>query len=1319
MPSVRVHRSIARQALAAGDPAGALQYLDLVGAEVEPDRDLLRALALQGLGRPGEALAAVHAYLKARYDHPGDGRHDPQAHAEAMGLLSHLEAVAASGRGDASAAARGAAQAGPAAGPAWPPGGVIHGRWEVRGSAQGGMGVVHFVYDREWQTELAVKTFLPGGGPADAERARHLFRREAMQWLDLGAHPNVVTAHYVLDIDGALRLFMEYIAGQNLALARRGPTPISETLDLGAQIAAGVQHAHAKGLAHRDLKPQNCLLGEDGLRVTDFGLAGPLAQRRDSLTGEGGAGTALYMAPEQWRSLAMAGAPADVYALGLILFGLAAGEHPFDLAPARRRRYLGRVAGPLAGLLAVEALPQASVRDVLREMHAQLTPLDLREVVPGAPAPLAALIARCLQKDPSARPKIEEVRSALLAMYRALSGGKAPRTAVAALPDIEASESNRACSYLVMGDVAGAKRILDAYLTREPDALLSWINRATIAVNAAEAPAAMVDLSFVGKLDGLPEQMTRAPAIEAFERELGRWIVPRDAEIASFSPDGQRLAGARRDGDGWVCWLLDRTSGFTSTWCEIEEPIALLGFDGDGAPFALAVGEERRAWKVRPARGSAAERRELGKAAGVGPGGHCLIEVAPGDLRSVSLYDGRVAAGFRVPPEHEYRRLFALDGEGTRLVWVGEEEGRPRLRLIDARGQELLSLSMRCWPSTIAMPSIHRLVVQYTDGLVRVVDLGRRGVMSQHHAYAGTLVCDPGARWAAFRRGVREPAQKMDGTVEVRERDVSLVLLDLVTGGPAFDVPVPDDSVPCAISPDGGWIAAASARAKRTRLWPDRRLRLAPPVPSLRAHFTLNLAARGRIERRKAHERLLAELERAPGPTTWRALSELRDGTPELQADAEAVVRSARACSRWAVSRGVKRFFRAWSQPTPEVTAVAIAASGEWVASAHADRTLRVWSRTGDPIATIPLPGAPGMLHVAPDDCTLFAAAGEHGERACPVVAVDPATWSIRWTRPVVCWSIACSKGGKRVAAATFDGVLVLDETGTTISREAVDVLAWRPPNAEVLGAPKEHEEVTTARGALVTHDGRALGSAEGGVSRLLWAPDARRLAAGDRMWTFMTGRLEPDVRTPPSLGIDDFWPGLHGLAVSACQFVAGGRLLIVTREVHGSAPAIAWLDVRSGEARALIPATNALPPSACKDGSLMVTAREQSVQVWGIEHAWAFAEDMADEHGPLPEEEENGMLPLPPAAHKLGSLDKPGARVGKLWSPNTPPRDIQEDLWIAKERPGLDPGLEDHLGALSAFQMGRNMNLATLFENDPKKRNHHVRIKPGKGKLR
>src|SRR5262249_19793975 len=137
-----------------------------------------------------------------------------------------------------------------------------------------------------------------------------LFRRETQTWLDLGAHPNVVTGFYTMEVDGVLRFFMEYVPGKSLEHVASMRLRLPHAIDLALQIASAMAWVHKLGVVHRDLKPSNCIVMRDGtVRVTDFGLArvagassiARLVATTASELDRTARGTPMYMAPEQWE----------------------------------------------------------------------------------------------------------------------------------------------------------------------------------------------------------------------------------------------------------------------------------------------------------------------------------------------------------------------------------------------------------------------------------------------------------------------------------------------------------------------------------------------------------------------------------------------------------------------------------------------------------------------------------------------------------------------------------------------------------------------------------------------------------------------------------------------------------------------------------------------------------------------------------------------------------------------------------------------------------------------------------------------------------
>jgi len=204
---------------------------------------------------------------------------------------------------------------------------------------EGAMGAVYRARDEKLGRMVALKILPPA---PDAESAQR-FEREARAISAL-SHPNIAVI-YAFEQDEEMRfLALEYVSGGTLAerIARfkkegRAPTP-REVVDACLQIAAGLAHAHRRGVVHRDVKAENVLVSEDGLlKVTDFGVAKVGGEA--GLTEEGSlVGTMAYMAPEQILGEAV-DRRADVFSFGVLAFELAAGELPFDPIHAAQLNY--------------------------------------------------------------------------------------------------------------------------------------------------------------------------------------------------------------------------------------------------------------------------------------------------------------------------------------------------------------------------------------------------------------------------------------------------------------------------------------------------------------------------------------------------------------------------------------------------------------------------------------------------------------------------------------------------------------------------------------------------------------------------------------------------------------------------------------------------------------------------------------------------------------------------------------------------------------------------------------------------------------------
>src|SRR5579864_1765235 len=257
----------------------------------------------------------------------------------------------------------------------------------VRLLGQGGMGAVYLAEHRHMGRHVALKVINPD--LLNHPRSLPRFQQEVRAAAKLD-HPNIVAAY---DADHAASLHflvMEYVEGQNLAdyLAEKGPLPVAEACHIIRQAALGMQHAHERGMVHRDIKPHNLMLTPPGqVKVLDFGLArfaaDPIQTSEISktsevfgLTGAGAVvGTTDYIAPEQAQDAHRADGRADIYSLGCTLYHLLSGKPPF---------------------------PEGSASEKLRR-HASEEPRPLNEKRTDVPEGLAAVVSRMMAKKPEDR----------------------------------------------------------------------------------------------------------------------------------------------------------------------------------------------------------------------------------------------------------------------------------------------------------------------------------------------------------------------------------------------------------------------------------------------------------------------------------------------------------------------------------------------------------------------------------------------------------------------------------------------------------------------------------------------------------------------------------------------------------------------------------------------------------------------------------------------------------------------------------------------------------------------------------------------------
>ena len=213
------------------------------------------------------------------------------------------------------------------------PGATFAGRYEVKEIiGAGGMGVVYRAFDRELQEPIAIKTLKPeamAGGSAALDR----FKQEIRLARRI-AHRNVVRTYDLGEQNGMYYLTMEYVEGTSLKqlIVSRGKLPVAVTLTVGKQLCRALEVAHAEGVIHRDIKPQNIVVEPSGfLKVMDFGIARLANPPKGKGLTEAGTsiGTPDYMSPEQ-LSGAELDPRSDLYAAGVVLFECLTGRLPFE-----------------------------------------------------------------------------------------------------------------------------------------------------------------------------------------------------------------------------------------------------------------------------------------------------------------------------------------------------------------------------------------------------------------------------------------------------------------------------------------------------------------------------------------------------------------------------------------------------------------------------------------------------------------------------------------------------------------------------------------------------------------------------------------------------------------------------------------------------------------------------------------------------------------------------------------------------------------------------------------------------------------------------
>lgn len=349
----------------------------------------------------------------------------------------------------------------------WEVGQIIDEKYEIQDVlASDDIKTIHKVRHCQWNIPLAVRSQLE-------KESRVRFFHQSERWVELGKHPNVVSAYYVQRINEIPRLFVEYVTNAKTleGYNQQRDCDIEILMDIAIQICWGMSHAHKKGLLHGDLRPGNIFITDDGqVKVTDF-------RSREGIVIE----HTPYMAPEQFEEDWPALPSVDIYAFGVVLYELCTGELPFKIE---------------------EKLNSKKKKAAFHNMILSQPPIQPYKVIPRIPKTLSHIIMKCLSVDSHERPKdFDDIIEVLLKTYIELSGFRYPREAPSPSTLMAVDLNNRALSHLDLEEDEKAEEFLEEAVQADPCCTGALINLYLLKLRKDRSNLAQLRLATQNLLD--------------------------------------------------------------------------------------------------------------------------------------------------------------------------------------------------------------------------------------------------------------------------------------------------------------------------------------------------------------------------------------------------------------------------------------------------------------------------------------------------------------------------------------------------------------------------------------------------------------------------------------------------------------------------------------------------------------------------------------------------------------------------------------------------------------------------------------------------